>query len=196
MANNTLIIFDWDDTLFPTSWLLTNGIKLDNLLDRRKYTVYFKELDSALAKLLYKSISIGKVLIITNARTDWILLSKRILPESSKIIDTYIKIISARELYQHVYDMTEWKKRTFMHNIYNYIRWSEQIISIGDAEYEYNALISLRNYVSPTHYLKTVRFVKTPSFDTIIDQLNVITKSLPEIRGQQSHLDLKILSLN
>ena len=29
--NNTILIFDWDDTLFPTSWLKSKGIDFSNL---------------------------------------------------------------------------------------------------------------------------------------------------------------------
>lgn len=193
--NKALIIFDWDDTLFPTFWLFSNGVKLDNILDIRKYALYFQELDSTLSKLLKMSITIGKVVIITNANIEWIMSSKKILPETSKIIDAYIQIISARDMYHQVYDMNEWKRRAFKNNIYNYVQWSNQIISIGDAEYEYEALISLKQYTNPKTCLKTIKLVKSPSFEVLIDQLDVITKSLYDIYKQPTHMDLKILTM-
>jgi hypothetical protein len=193
--NKALIIFDWDDTLFPTSWLLGNNIKLDNLSDKRKYSVYFRELDISLSQLLKTVLKISKVLIITNASIDWIHLSKKILPVTSEIIDSHIRVISARDIYHQVYDMTEWKKRTFRNNICDYVNWSEQIISVGDAEYEYNALVSLQQSVSPNMPLKTVRLVRTPSFDVLIDQITVMKDSINEICEKPSHLDLQILTM-
>lgn len=71
---NTLIIFDWDDTLFPTYWLISTGINMRSLDDIRKYLVYFKELDTIVSKLLYEALRLGKVIIVTNASIDWIRL--------------------------------------------------------------------------------------------------------------------------
>ena len=69
---NTLIIFDWDDTLFPTYWLVSTGINMRSIDDIRKYLVYFKELDTIVSKLLYEALRLGKVIIVTNASIDWI----------------------------------------------------------------------------------------------------------------------------
>lgn len=195
IRNKALIIFDWDDTLFPTNWIFQNNIKLDNVLDIQKYSIYFQELDTILSKILKISITIGQVVIITNANIDWIITSKKILPETSKIIDSYIQIISARDIYDHIYDINEWKRRAFKNNIYNYVQWSNQIISIGDAEYEYEALISLKQYTKPKTCLKTIKLVKSPTFDILVDQLEVITKSLYDIYKQPTHMDLKILTM-
>ena len=38
----TLIILDWDDTLFPTSWVLENKIDLTDPAIRAKYYKDFK----------------------------------------------------------------------------------------------------------------------------------------------------------
>ena len=98
-------------------------------------------------------------------------------------------------MYHQVYNINEWKRRAFINNIYNYVQWSDQIISIGDAEYEYYALISLNKYTNPKTCLKTIKLVKTPSFEVLIDQLDVITKSLYDIYKQSTHMDLKILTM-
>jgi len=191
-----LIIYDWDDTIFFTHFLLEQGIRLDELINIKKYIVYFNELDIVVSKLLNVSISIGKVLIITNATTEWVLTSKKFLPRTSKIIDNHVKIISARDIYNRIYDMSEWKSRVFKNNIINYIQWANQIISVGDSMYEYEALISLSPFISHNKYLKTIQFVQSPSVDTLLDQLNVLSKSLSEISQKHNHMDLRILQSN
>lgn len=185
IGSKALIIFDWDDTLFPTHWSINNG----NLLSGD----YLHKLDMAISRLLGAALKQGMVLIITNATMEWITISKNMLPISSNIIDVNIKIISARDLYHHVYDMGEWKKMTFINNIRNYITRAEQIISIGDAKYEYNALIALRNYVPHSILLKSVWLVNFPSYDILIDQLNILTKSLSDLCNHKYYLDLKML---
>ena len=45
--NKTLIILDWDDTLFPTTWVTTNDIDVKNLQDTSPTTVkYFAMVDT------------------------------------------------------------------------------------------------------------------------------------------------------
>lgn len=194
MNNKALIIFDWDDTLFPTYWLLNQGIKLSNILDIRKYSVYFKELDSTIFKLLKTSLTIGKVIIITNANIEWISLSKKILPATSELIDLYIPIISARDMYHQIYNIDEWKIRAFKNNIYANVQSANHIISIGDAKYEYDALVSLKKYAKKGTFLKTIKFVSNPTFDILLDQMEVLTKCMKEICSQKTHMDLQILS--
>lgn len=194
--DNALIIFDWDDTLFPTYWLLNNGINIDNAQDIRNHIIYFKELDMTLTTLLKVALSIGKVIIITNANIEWLYLSKKVLPETSKLIDKRIQLISARDIYHHAYTIADWKKNTFKNNIYGYVNWADQIISFGDAMYEYEALIALRKYISPKKHLKTIKLVQSPSFDNLIDQLNVLSKSMNDIYKQPHHLDLKYVVMS
>lgn len=192
--NNTLIIFDWDDTLFPTSWILSNGIEVRNIVSIRRYIVYFNELDNLVHKLLSTTLLIGKVVIVTNANINWIGITKHTLPKTSELIEKYIPIISARDLYNGVCDMNKWKIYAFNNNMNNVITWANQVISIGDAEYEYNALISLNPRIDVGKKLKAIRLVKNPSFDIVIDQLEVITKAMPDICNRKDHLDLKIMT--
>jgi hypothetical protein len=190
-TNNTLIIFDWDDTLFPTSWLIKNGIKLNILTDVKKYKLYFNELDIVLHNLLHKSISLGKVIIVTNAMKEWVMMSKSILPKTSQLIDNNIEVISAREIFNKKYSMEEWKKNVFHHIITRYVMWANQIISFGDAMYEYNAIVSLNNVIKKNTYLKIVKLMASPNFDDLIDQLNVMSKSINDIYKTKNHLDLR-----
>jgi hypothetical protein len=75
----------------------------------------------------------------------------------------------------------EFKNNSLMH-----------VISVGDAEYEYQALIAL-NDIKDTEtikYLKSVRFIKNPSHDTLIEQLEVLNIAIPDVWLKRNHLDL------
>jgi len=185
--NNTLIILDWDDTLFPTSWFIQNNIDLNESYMKNLYISYFIELDNVLYKLLKKLIILGDVMIITNALIEWINTSSSVLPKTKKIIEK-ITVISARKNYQCYFpNMTDWKKQAFkVAKSHNYIN----VISVGDAHYEYNALIELYNNDHAT-LLKSIKFINDPEYHVVIDQLNVIYDIIPKICNITEHLDLK-----
>ena len=84
--NATLIIMDWDDTLFPTNWVMKNGIDLQKADTRDQFIVYFQELDDVLSRLLKSLVVYGKVIIITNAMPEWIELSSIVLPKTCNIL--------------------------------------------------------------------------------------------------------------
>lgn len=187
--NNTLVILDWDDTLFPTSWVAKNFINLHDTETRYKYLEFFSELDnlifSFLKKILYKS----KIIIVTNAMPLWIKISSCVLPKTQKLLN-YIKVISARKNFQKVSsNYTEWKKLAFDAEVKNQlnIKNKQNIISIGDASYEYKALINLYN---KNRILKSMKFLENPTFDILKDQLEVLSTNIDRVIDYDKHLDL------
>ena len=192
----TLIIFDWDDTLFPTTWLVKNNIELINEQMQNKYIVTFSKLDNLLYKLLSSITKYGKVIIVTNAVYKWIDISLIMLPNTKQLIKRNIPIISAQDHYQEKYPgkMEYWKKMTFQTLTFNHFNTYpfQNIISIGDAEHEFNALINLynENSVTKKKLLKTLRFIREPSFDALIDQLEVLNNCHLKIVSSKKHMDL------
>lgn len=190
-TNNTLFILDWDNTLFPTSWILNNNIDIYRINNYHPYMLHFVELDNMIYRLLVKLVSIGRVVIVTNASLEWILTSFPLLPRTSQYIKKFVHIISANDRYQYRCPVNDWKKCIFNYDISHIISTSKQVISIGDSEYEYNALVNLS--VQSKHknkLLKSVKLVSTPDYDTLMDQLNVLTKSAYNICEKMRHLDL------
>ena len=188
--SKTLIILDWDDTLFPTSWLIKNNINLLDTENRWRYISLFTDLDLVLSNLIQKLKQYGKVVIITNAMPDWINNSLSVLPKTSKSLQL-VSIVSARKLFQGQFnDMDEWKKRTFKTVVAQEFHNKKlmNIISIGDAEYEYRALIDLYNWQlensgenrrAKRKILKSVKLLHSPSHDALIEQLMVLLKVAP-----------------
>lgn len=189
-SNHSLIILDWDDTLFPTTWVLKEKINLKNDSVKNKYIVFFSKLDQLLYRLLINFMKHGEVVIVTNAMIKWVNISADILPYTKKLINKKIKVISAREAHGDKYPkrMFIWKKLIFK-DLSAYKNY-KNIISIGDAEYEFKALINLWNKKNNRN-LKTIRFIKSPSYDALIDQLQVLINCLKNICEKKQHMDLK-----
>ena len=86
----TLIILDWDDTLFPTTWVTSNDINIKNVTSINSKTIidFFSKIDIELEHLLKTLLNCGHVAIITNAMLNWINISSGILPRTSKLLDS------------------------------------------------------------------------------------------------------------
>ena len=70
--HNSIIIFDWDDTLLPTSFLVSkNMIDKDKKLNEKDQTKLNK-LEILVKNLLTLTLSKGEVYIITNAGEGWV----------------------------------------------------------------------------------------------------------------------------
>lgn len=188
----TLIIFDLDDTLFPTTWY-TNTNKTTNKLNQN---VILNKLDYIIYYILLTFSKYGKVVIISNASLKWInnVLSK--LPTTLKlIISKNIPLLSARDIYSESYpnDLLLWKKKIFKKIVDNYFKNSElqNIISIGDAEYEFEALINLynNNSINNKRLLKTIRFDRYPNLDTLYEQLIILYNNVNYICLTKKHID-------
>lgn len=96
---NSIIIFDWDDTLFPTTFLISKGVLNSFLqltkIEKRKIS----KLENLILELLTLSVEKGDVYIITNADKGWVEYSSKLFyPSISDILDKII-IISAKNNY-------------------------------------------------------------------------------------------------
>lgn len=192
----TLIILDWDDTLFPTTWAVQNNIEYNTKTEK-----YFAILDKTLYSLLSKLLRYGQIIVITNATRDWIFTSCESIPKTRTLIKDYVVIRSARDLYQNKYpdDMSMWKTLLFNNvaNEHGKIHKYQNIISVGDAKYEFDALTNLydKNSYLGRRLLKSIRLLTTPSFEVLIDELLIINKCIDTIYGTKKHMDLVFHSI-
>jgi len=193
--NNTLIILDWDDTLFPTSWVNKHNIDIINM-DKTIYVKFFEKIDVSLSKLFRTLNKLGDVLIVTNALLNWINISSKILPVTNEIFknNQHMKFVSARGEYSSVTNnQNEWKKFAFINELKkrSHRKNINNIISIGDAEYEYNALINLHNGYH-SRLLKAIKFVRYPDNNSIHEQINILHTAIRNICLHKGNLDLKL----
>lgn len=184
---NTIFIIDWDDTLFPTTWYFNKNINKFELENK------MKELDKELNKFLSIILKLGRVVIISNASYEWIIESSKFLYEVKKKIENKeIIIVSARQLYQHKTNINNWKVFTFRDYLKNNNHYNN-IISIGDAEYEYNALVELYKN-NRNKYYKTIKFMKYPNFNNLLIQINILNKIIKNIYCKKQNNDMIFIS--
>ena len=115
-THNSLIIFDWDDTFLPTSFLTLNGVYDENLKLSEKDKQKLAKLEFNVLRLLSISIEKGNVYIITNAGPGWVEYSaEKYYPSITKLL-SQITIISARGEYETYYpnDSRMWKIQAFL----------------------------------------------------------------------------------
>lgn len=180
-----LIIFDWDDTLFPTTWLSVHNIKVDKIYDSTLLK-YFKEIDKLIYKM-FQSIKNYESIIVTNASTLWVRMCMELLPLTKNI---EIKVYSSREYYKKKNGETNnqsndlWKKIFFK----NYVKGKfNNVMSIGDADYEYLALIELSNNLTFTKVIKLLRY---PTEKELYNELHILHTILPYYIDLNEDIDL------
>jgi len=198
-SDTTLIILDWDDTLFPTTWVNKNNIEIMNKqYTELIYNKFFKNLDIMLEKLFRMLIKCGNVMIITNALLNWIDISSKVIPLTTDFIQrsNFVQIISARgEFSNHNSDPNEWKRLAFKKHLNKLNKNINNIISVGDAEYEYNALINLySDNILTFKLLKSVKFIRNPNIYQLTEQIQILYESISKICKEPKFLDL-VLSL-
>eukprot|EP00386_Alphamonas_edax_P011765 GDKI01037048.1.p1 GENE.GDKI01037048.1~~GDKI01037048.1.p1 ORF type:complete len:359 (-),score=67.16 GDKI01037048.1:85-1161(-) len=134
--NRTLFIFDWDDTILPTSWLASLGVVLqtDGRMVKGLPTEYEHELQALgeiAEKTLAEATKLGTVVFVTNAEAGWVELScEAFMPCLLKFFhppqDTTpaVRVLSARTAFEAVgvYNPFEWKALAFHSAIDHFVR--------------------------------------------------------------------------
>jgi len=98
----TIIIFDWDDTLCPSSWIRANKKDLSFFKPAPNIPLYQKPLQALAARseaVLRFAMKLGTVVIVTNAMEPWVETSCRnFLPALLPLVQQ-LPVIYARSIY-------------------------------------------------------------------------------------------------
>ena len=193
-THNSLIIFDWDDTLLCTSFLTPNGVYDENMelsaTDREKV----KKLEFAALNLLKKAIEKGDVYIITNAGPGWVEYSAEKFYPSLKTVLNKITIISARGEHEAESpgDPRKWKKRTFL-NLQKKMNTKlvTNIICLGDSTIEMEAGKVLAKKFQQA-FVKTVKFRENPKPEELHSQLVLVANQFNSIYAAVKSLTIRV----
>ena len=195
--HNNIIIFDWDDTLLPTSYLLSKNViykeKKENKLSEKDQTK-IKKLEQLVKNLLEISLSKADVYIITNAGEGWVEQSaKDFYPNIKEILDE-IEIISARKDYEKKYpeNLKYWKIGAFL-NLKS--RLNEELITnivcLGDSIFEMEAgKILASNFIHAV--IKTIKFMESPRLEELNKQLNLVLNQFNTIFSSSKNLTVRV----
>ena len=189
--NNTLIIFDWDDTLLCTSFLSNYNFDIEEVLkNNNNYELLYK-LEKKIFEILSLSIQKGETYIITNAEKGWVEYTSKIFFPSLMMLLKHIKIISAREENKNTFpnDIRMWKINSF-NNAFQQID-SDNIISVGDSflEIEASKLLNSKFFNS---FIKTVQFIQSNKIEELIDQIELVIYKFDFIVNSPKNYTIKV----
>ena len=192
--NNTLIIFDWDDTLLCTSFLSNYNFDIEEVLkNNNNYELLYK-LEKKIFEILSLSIQKGETYIITNAEKGWVEYTSKIFFPSLMMLLKHIKIISAREENKNTFpnDIRMWKINSF-NNAFQQIDSDNiiNIISVGDSFFEVVAskLLNTHFYNS---FIKTVQFIQSNKIAELIDQIELVIYKFDFIVNSPKNYTIKV----
>ena len=200
----SIVIFDWDDTLCPSHWIRINRPALQYFQpcpNDPRFKVPLENLSDQVIKVLRASCAIAKTIILTNAQVTWVEVScKNFMPRVWPVIQELgIDIVYARQSVEQDIAVCKeldynynanapqlWKERAMKDNIsrfysqYLHQSW-KNIVSIGDQICEANAC-RIVAMARPTEKkkcrTKTVKLIEEPSVENLVAENQVIIQWL------------------
>lgn len=201
-VDETILIFDWDDTVLPSTWIQEQGLRLDegSILTEQQRA----DLDIIATKavqMLTVAKRHGTVVLVTNAETGWIELSaQKFLPCLWPLLQDNVKLLSARSTFeaQGVQSPFEWKYLAFGQEIQSHYNAREKsvgdrrnVLSFGDSAHEREALIRVAQQI-PNCRTKSLKFVERPGIEQLSREHTLVTACFNEIVNHDGNLDLCI----
>eukprot|EP00418_Pyrodinium_bahamense_P012504 CAMPEP_0179107082 /NCGR_PEP_ID=MMETSP0796-20121207/49823_1 /TAXON_ID=73915 /ORGANISM="Pyrodinium bahamense, Strain pbaha01" /LENGTH=303 /DNA_ID=CAMNT_0020805135 /DNA_START=9 /DNA_END=920 /DNA_ORIENTATION=+ len=190
LHRQTVTIFDWDDTLLCTSFLLACR---DGALPSSAARC-FRGIASLGQCLLRRALQCGRTFIITNAVQGWVehsaaMYAPELLPALAQVC-----VISARGGYEAQYpnEVGRWKVEAFLevqrqldsHLVTN-------LISLGDSDYEMDAVHAMgRGFARAV--VKTVKFLEKPRPEALYTQLKLVTQKFRRIVEKPHNLQISL----
>lgn len=168
-------IFDWDDTLLPTSALQEGWAP--SAQER-------SELEDIAIQLLEKGLRYGRTFIITNAVQGWVEHSAGLYyPRLAADVLPSIDIISARTDYEANFpgDHNAWKVQAFL-EVRSAMRHDiiTNLISIGDSQSEMHAVHAMATEF-PEALVKTVKLCEQPTAPQLLKQIELILSNFDNV---------------
>jgi len=199
---DTVIIFDWDDTLLASSFLSANGYRLDtDMPPNAEIDGHLRELEAAVCGVLSHALCYGHVNIVTNAETGWVQLSaQKFLPAVVPFLSK-VNVLSARSTFEphHPDAPLKWKFYAFQEKLTGVfgahgLASSERrknVISFGDSHVEREACRAVTRGM-PNTRTKSVKFAERPSMEQLRRQIELVTNCFQYIHTHDGDLDLQL----
>lgn len=201
-SEETILIFDWDDTVLPSSWVAGQGLRLD---DDSKLSGWHREQLSEVAQAAGETLrlakQLGTVVLVTNAERGWIELScQKFMPMLYPALES-VKLLSARTTYEspELHSPLDWKlcafeseiTRVFGQDVISDLEMRKNVLSLGDSVHEREALLRATATL-PNCRSKSLKFVERPDISQICKQHSLITSCFDRIVHHDGNLDLCI----
>jgi len=194
----TVTVFDWDDTLLPSSFLSSQGYRIDSNKEMSsEMKKQLSQLESSVVGFIELALAKGdKVYIITNAERGWVELSaQKFLPSVVPLLSR-LEVISARSTYEDRFPESplQWKYYAFQHNLAKAFTddlKSKSVISFGDSHVERQVVRAVAKSFHNS-MAKSIKFAERPSLEQLRRQVELVTKCFQNIYCHQGDLDLML----
>eukprot|EP00933_Yihiella_yeosuensis_P046069 TRINITY_DN41537_c0_g1_i1.p1 TRINITY_DN41537_c0_g1~~TRINITY_DN41537_c0_g1_i1.p1 ORF type:complete len:243 (+),score=51.58 TRINITY_DN41537_c0_g1_i1:384-1112(+) len=198
----TLLIFDWDDTILPSSWVQRQGLRLDESSQvKPHHREELAKVARVAATTLRTAKQLGTVVLITNAERGWIELScMKFLPSLYPLLEG-VKLVSARTTYERSERCSsplDWKVVAFENEIARFYGdaleaadMRKNVLSLGDSVHEREAVMRATASL-PNCRTKALKFVEHPDVTELCKQHDLIGSCFEKINHHDDNLDLCI----
>lgn len=193
----TAVLFDWDDTLLPSTLLATKGYRLDGAFDRCPETeASLRLLERAVCTLLSTAARHGKVHIVTNAEHGWVQLSaQRFMPAVLPFLDI-ATVISARSTYEGFYpgQPLQWKVAAMQERLRETFEEAasvKNVLSFGDSHVEREA-VKIASSGRANARVKSIKLAERPSVEQLRRQLELVSSCFSNLHSYDGDLDLML----
>jgi len=215
VQKKTVVFFDWDDTLFPSTSCIRQKQKLtDSALEFFGKSAY---------ELLVNFINIygaENIYIVTNGVRGWVQKSLIIMSQQQttgtdywaaiqQLLSTYFcgHVISSRSLHEKSYpnQAALWKTLTFQQiAIEHFVNFNGErtIISIGDSSDEFIASMETKTMLQTQFGVDSVHLVRMPlkrrpSVQKMIQQFSAINSAVQQYQGMEDQsIDIDIANMS
>lgn len=194
----TVFIFDWDDTLLPSSWISQKGLTLESAESEVSlWRMKLAQTAMWAEQTLFTARTLGQVIIVTNAESGWIDLScSKFLPGLREMLNCF-PIVSARSMYESAWCNTPflWKEAAFMHELQRHFRMESKrwnVISVGDSTHEREALLAVCSRLRKMYHVttKSLKLLESPAVEELHSQHELMSKCLAAVARHKGNLDL------
>jgi hypothetical protein len=195
-----LIVFDWDDTLFPTTWLRVRRLLDEDAVITPEQDARLQALADAVAATLEAAKRRGGVAIVTNAEQGWVETSCEAIMPSLQAHLEGVRVVSARSRHEKhgLFAPTTWKCLAFeelVHEFYGAfdepdVALRRNIVSLGDSEHEMEALKWIA--AGTECHAKCLKFVEQPCLERLLEQHELVAGIVDDVVDHDGNLDYEI----
>ena len=191
-----VIIFDWDDTLFPTSFLANLGLHIEGPDAPPEIQTKLDFFSECMIATVNQAREYGRVVIVTNAETGWVeLTAAKFLPLVATEI-CKLPILSARSTFEPrgFVKPLEWKEQAFAFVLESHMAQVDSfkgcMWSIGDSIHERDAVIRVCEIANLPY--KSVKLMDRPDLTVLYRQHVLVQKNMRDMTSTSEPLDVRV----
>ena len=187
-----ITVFDFDDTLFPTTHYINKKQQNEEVFEKNELEIICNNI-----RTLYNisKNNNSEIYIITNANLSWIdMILKSYLSDCINIFNEINIISTLNENFSFERDKSMWKTYSFIFKLYQYFNNDEkhELISFGDCLFDREAAITIKK-LFPNVIVKNTLLIAKPNLNEFLIEQDAIIKNIQNTYNYKDHIDDKII---